>query len=71
MNIYRITYIKNEVALCKEVNNTNEFNGIYHYEHDKGNLIYAIVKAENEENALTIAMFIAKEVKGKFPSKNN
>ncbi len=69
MNIYKITYIRNEAALCKEITTTTELVGLYHYEHTHGNLIYAIVKAENEDNALTIAKFISKEVKDKFSVK--
>ena len=36
-----------------------------HYEHNNGNLIYAIIKTNHEDNALTIANFIIKEAKEK------
>lgn len=39
------------------------FNGLYQYEQKDGQLIYALVKADNEDNALTIANFIQKEIR--------
>jgi hypothetical protein len=62
MNIYRVIFAKNEVLSCMEVSNTTVLNGWYQYEHKNGRLIYAIVQAETEENALTIAHLIIKEV---------
>lgn len=70
MRLYKITYIRNEASICRDVTGSIEVNGIYHYEHKNGNLIYAIIKAENEENAVTIANFISAEVKEKFRVKD-
>jgi len=61
MNIYRIIFAENEILTCKTVNSAIVFNGIYYYEHKDGKLTHAIIQADNEENALTIANIIRKE----------
>jgi hypothetical protein len=66
MKTYRITFAKNEIISCKEEMGDVPSNEIYNYVQERGNLIYAIVKTKNEENALTIANMIIKEVKEKI-----
>jgi len=65
VKIYRISFVKNAALTCKVVTDEPSFIGAYHYEHKQGNLIYAIIKAENEDNAITVANFIVKEVSEK------
>jgi len=62
MNVYRAIFGKNEIISISEVSETTVLRGLYHYEHKNGRLVYAIINAENEENALTIADIIIKEV---------
>lgn len=63
MNVYRVIFAKNEILSIKEVNSSDVLNGLYCYEHKNGMLLYAMVKAKTEDNALTIAMMIIKEVR--------
>ena len=62
MNIYRVIFAKNEILSITEVSNNTVLKGSYQYEHKNGKLIYAIVNAETEENASTIAGMIVKEI---------
>ena len=50
----------------REVNDSVVLNGLYHYEHKNGRLLYAVVNAETEDNALIIANFIIKELSEKI-----
>ena len=63
MEIYKLIFAKNNLLTCKEVDNdTYSFDGLYHYEHINGVLIYAIVKADSEQEALTYIDIIHKEI---------
>jgi len=66
MKTYRITFAKNEIISCKEEFGDTGSDEIYKYVSEGANLIYAIVKTKNEDNALTIANMIIKEVKEKI-----
>jgi len=72
--MYKIVFAKNEIMTCQEVTNAS-FSGICHYEQNNGNLIYAIIKCNSEDNALTIARLIVKEAKeqsfGKYLQAGN
>jgi hypothetical protein len=70
VRIYRLIYANNEVIACTDVSSNVGLNGIYHYEHKGGKLIYAIVKAESEENATTIGNFITQEVSAMLYGKD-
>ncbi len=61
MNIYKIIFAKNEVIACNNVGNNINLNALYHFEQDKGQLIYALIKAEKEEEALRTAKRIVEE----------
>ena len=62
MNVYRIIFAENEPISCTIANHNTVLNGLYQYEHKNGTVIYAIVNAKNEDNALTIAHFIVREI---------
>jgi len=66
MNIYKLTFARNKVFTCKEVSDRYSLNGIYHYEHKNGKLIYAIVKADSEPKALILVDTILKEIQEKI-----
>ncbi len=66
MNVYRIIFADNEAISCTIVDHNTVLNGLYQYEHKNGNLVYAIINAKNEDNALTIANFISTEIKQKL-----
>jgi len=66
MNIYKLTFAKNDVFACKDVTDTCSINGLYHYEHKKGKLIYAIVQANSEQEALAFVDIILKEIQEKI-----
>ncbi len=63
MKTFRLTFVRNEVLSCEEMRENLIIDGPFHYVHQQGKLIYALVKAEKEENALTIADHIVKEVR--------
>ena len=63
MTVYRIVFANNEIVSSNPETVHAHFNGEYYYEHNKGKLVFALVKAETEENALTIGDIIIKEVK--------
>jgi len=50
MHIYKITFVKNKIDLCKIADETI-MEGDCIFEQHKGFLIYALVKAENETKA--------------------
>jgi len=66
MNLYKIIFARNEVISCKEENNTEYIDGSYHYEHKNGKLIYALIKAESEDDARSKALVVIKEVTDKI-----
>ena len=66
-----MTFARNEVLACEEITGDVNLNGPFHYEHKDGKLIYALVKAEKEENALTIAGLIVKQVRTSLFGNDN
>jgi hypothetical protein len=62
MNVYKVIFANNEVISCVDISNNMVLGDLYHYEHDKGKLIYAIIKAESEIEAGRIAAQLVKEV---------
>lgn len=58
MNVFKLTYVNNEPISCKQISN-RIIEGQYTYEYNKGYLIYAIVKAASEEEALKIGQAVA------------
>jgi len=61
MNTYKVIFARNEPLSC-EITNKVILNGDYDYKHDKGQLIYALIKADSEEDALNKSDKIIKEV---------
>ncbi len=60
-NIYKLIFAKNEIMTCERIVNEVKFSGEYNYEHDgKGRVIYAYVKAENEDEAINRSSEIIK-----------
>jgi len=62
INVYKVIFAKNRVISCRNAGASASMTTAYHYEHDKGYLIYAIIKAETEADALAIADCIIKDV---------
>ncbi|MES2704369.1 MAG: hypothetical protein V4649_17140 [Bacteroidota bacterium] len=65
MNIYKVIFAKNTVIDCHPVDNHFKLEGQYYYEHDKGQPIYAIIKAPSEPDAVQMANGIIREVNEK------
>jgi hypothetical protein len=65
MNVYKVIFVQNEINSCKKVTDSASSYKSYHYEHDHGKLIYAIIKDESEDNARSIANNIINEVRNK------
>ena len=66
MNVYKLIFAKNTVVSCNHIKNQIKLDAQYYYEHDKGQLIYAIVKASNEDDAIATGNKIVKEVTEKI-----
>jgi hypothetical protein len=62
MNTYKVIFAKNEIISCDKVNEHLALSGQYRYEQDKGQLIYALIQADNEDEARSVADTIIKEV---------
>lgn len=70
MNKFKLVFVRDAVLLCNQVNQVN-FDGNYIYEHDrKGKLIYAIVKAHDEREAVEVAFKIREEVSERLFGKD-
>ena len=65
MNTYKIIFAWNEVLSCELLSKV-VLGDEYYYEHDKGRLIYALVKAVNESDAISKCDKIIKEVTEKI-----
>ena len=61
MHFYRIVFARNEIISCTEA--IAIANDLPYYEEDNGQLIFALVKAENEAEARVIASTIVDKVK--------
>jgi hypothetical protein len=51
MSIFKIIFIKNEILSCKEIPSGAFFDGSTYCELDKGQLRFAIIKAESTADA--------------------
>lgn len=62
MVTYKITFVYNQIARISLATGEHNFEGEYYYHANaKGSLIYAFVKAEDEERALILADEIIKK----------
>jgi hypothetical protein len=52
MLVYKITFVKNSINSCRVINKYPQFDGHVVYESHNNRLIYALIKAENEPQAL-------------------
>ena len=67
MHVYKVIYAKNEIISCNKIEDSLSLITSYHYEHEKGQLIYALIKAADVEDALKIANEIILEVTASKP----
>lgn len=66
MNTYKAIYAKNKVVSCANVGNNVTLNEPYVYEHDKGQLIYALIQASSVDHAYLVAQQIVGELNEKM-----
>jgi hypothetical protein len=67
MSIYRVTFALNKIAAIKELDDENNYSfeeKTYHYEYN-GFLIFALVRADNEEEARAEATAILEKLSAK------
>ena len=62
---YKIVFAKNRIISCRETLEKVVSDEPY-YEHRNGLLTYAIVRAENESQARSIAKYLALEMKQRY-----
>lgn len=65
MNTYKINFAKNTILSCEHVGKML-LNSDHYYEHDRGQLIFALVHAENELEAINKAYKLIKEFNEKI-----
>jgi hypothetical protein len=65
MKYYHVVYAKNRIVSCSETKEKTAGREPY-YEHNKGQLSFAIVRADNESQARSIAKYLAIELSQKF-----
>jgi len=53
MNIYKIIFAENEIICCNLLIGKLDFKGDYYYRQESGHLIHAVIKAKNEDRALS------------------
>lgn len=61
MHIYKIIFVNNAVTTCEVVQRRVDLNSDYSYDHIKGKLIYALVKANSKDEAIKKGEQIAKQ----------
>jgi hypothetical protein len=69
MRYYRVVYAKNRIISCEETLEKIVGEEPY-YEHNKGQLKFAIIRADNESQARSIAKYLAIELMQKFGQHN-
>lgn len=69
MKFYHVVYAKNRIVSCSETGEKIVGNEPY-YEHSNGQLSFAIVKADNESQARSIAKYLAIELLQKYKPQN-
>lgn len=62
MNTYKVIFAKNTVISCDLLTGQLILKDGYYYEHKKGQLIYALINAVSEHEAISIACKIVREV---------
>jgi hypothetical protein len=62
MKTYKVIFARNNAIMCELLPHQVKLKNGYYYEHEKGKLIYALIEADSEEEALIIADRIIKEV---------
>jgi hypothetical protein len=62
MKTYKVIFAKNKVLNCELLSRQIEITKEYQYVHNKGQLIYAFIRAANEAGAINTARTIVKEV---------
>ena len=70
MNIYKIIFAKNAIVDCQVVDRKIKLNSDCLYEHANGNLIYALIKAKNESEAITKSNEIIRDFVKKMEKSN-
>ena len=60
MKYYRIVYVRNRILSCSETN--EKVGNVPYYEQNNGQLSFAIIPAEHESQARSIAKYLAIEI---------
>lgn len=66
MKMYCVTFEKNEMIFCNEVNAPMDFDGDYHCQTSKdGDVLYALIKTDRKDAALEVSGLILNEMSGR------
>ena len=61
MKFYRLTFLKNDILSCIEA--VEPASELPYFEHDNGQLIFALVRAETQQDAIKAGLAIAEDVR--------
>jgi hypothetical protein len=64
--IFKLTFANNEVVSCEPAESNSILSELYDYEHQNENLIYALIKADTEAQAIAISHTIVFDLKMKY-----
>ncbi len=70
MNTYKVIFAKNTIVSCTLVNNSIRITGRYICEQVNGKPIYALIQADSEEEATSIADQILSDIAEKTYGKD-
>jgi hypothetical protein len=62
MHLYKVKFDNNKVVSCKEMSPDTPMQSSHYYEHNEGQLVYAVLKAVSKEDAKAKALEIVREV---------
>jgi hypothetical protein len=65
MNLYKVIFAKNEPISFHIVSADVSTDNYCYYEHDRGHLIFAMIKAEHEHEAIDMARALVRDVETK------
>jgi hypothetical protein len=62
MDVYKLIFENNATISCEIMSGPVLEGSTYHYVHSNNKMIYALVKAESEENARQISVWLLREL---------
>jgi hypothetical protein len=71
MQLYKVSFIKNKILSCAPADPGIQLKGDMYYEYNNGKLIFAIIAATSEQEAMQKANELARTVSSNMQPSNN